>query len=173
MEKKHLIQLLKECGAIQFGHFILTSGAASKYYIDIKKASTNPKILKILAQQMSKYTQDIDIIAGMELGAVPLVTALSLETNIPYVILRKQKRTHGTAKQIEGGDVQHKNILLVEDVTTSGGSLLKSIQILHEHNAKISKAIVIVDRESGASEKIAKLDIEFIPLLTVTDILKK
>lgn len=173
MQKDALIQHLKECGAIKFGRFVLTSGAISDYYIDIKKASTDPKILKFIAQQMSEYVNGYDLLAGMELGAVPLVVALSLETGIPYVIIRKEKREHGTGKQIEGGDVKGKNVLIVEDVTTSGGSVIKSIQILRENNAEIEKVLVVVDRESGAREKLEKLEVEFIPLLSVSDILKK
>lgn len=173
MQKNELIQLLKDCGAIQFGHFVLTSGAISDYYIDIKKASTDPKTLKVIAESMSKYTKDYDILAGMELGAVPLVVALSLETNLPYVIIRKEKRGHGTAKQIEGCDVKNKKVLVIEDVTTSGGSVVKTIQILRENNAEIDKVLVVVDRESGAREKIQKLDVNFVSLISVSEIIKK
>jgi orotate phosphoribosyltransferase len=173
MKKDVLIAQLKQCGAIKFGRFVLTSGAISDYYIDIKKASTEPKILRLIAQQMSEYVQGYDMLAGMELGAVPLVVALSLETNIPYVIIRKEKREHGTAKQIEGGDVKGKSVLVVEDVTTSGGSTVKTIQILRENNAEVEKVIVVVDRESGAREQLKKLEVEFISLVSVSEILKK
>ncbi|MBN1861284.1 MAG: orotate phosphoribosyltransferase [Candidatus Thermoplasmatota archaeon] len=172
MKKDTLIQQLKQCGAIKFGRFVLTSGAISDYYIDIKKASTDPKILKLIAQEMSQYTKGYDLLAGMELGAVPLVVALSLETQIPYVIIRKEKREHGTGKQIEGGDVKGKSVLIIEDVTTSGGSVVKTIQILRENNAEVEKALVVVDRESGTREKLDKLEVEFIPLITVSEILK-
>jgi len=173
MEKKELIKLLKECGAIQFGRFVLTSGAISDYYIDIKKASTNPKILKKIAEAMAEYANNYDLLAGMELGAVPLVVAVSLKTGLPYAIIRKEKREHGTGKQIEGVDVKNKKVLLIEDVATSGGSILKSIEILRESNAKVDKVIVVVDRESGAKEKIQNLDVAFVPLLSVSEILKK
>lgn len=172
MEKEELISLLKECKAIQFGRFVLTSGAVSDYYIDIKKASTNPKILKKIAEAMTEYAEGYDLIAGMELGAVPLIVALSLETNIPYVIVRKEKRKHGTSKQIEGENVKDKKVLVVEDVTTSGGSVIKTIQILRGNHAKIDEVIVVVDRESGAEEKIHGIDVNFIPLISVCDILK-
>ena len=172
MNKKELIELLKECGAIQFGRFVLTSGAVSDYYINIKKASSNPKILKILAKEMVEYAQGYDFIAGMELGAVPLIVALSLETNIPYLIIRKEKREHGTSKQIEGEDAKAKRVLVIEDVTTSGGSVVKSIQILRENKAIVDEVIVVVDRETGAEEKLRNVDVAFIPLLSVSDILK-
>jgi len=173
MDKKELVQLLKECKAIQFGKFVLTSGATSDYYIDIKKASTNPKILRKIAKAMAEYTKGYDLLAGMELGAVPLVVALSLETNIPYVIIRKEKREHGTGKQIEGGEVKGKRVLVVEDVTTSGGSVIKTIQIIRENQGIVDEVLAVVDRESGAEEKLRSSDVSFIPLLSVSDILKK
>jgi len=173
MEKDELIQLLKECGAIQFGRFVLTSGAISDYYIDIKKASTSPNILEKIAQAMAEYAEGYDLLAGMELGAVPLVVALSLETKIPYVIIRKGERRHGTGKQIEGGNVKNKKILVIEDVTTSGGSLVKTLKILRENQGKVDEVLVVVDRESGAEERLRDLDVSFIPLLSVSDILKK
>lgn len=173
MDKEELIKLLKKCGAIQFGRFVLTSGAVSDYYIDIKKASTEPKILKKISKAMAEYTKGYDLIAGMELGAVPLVVALSIETNIPYVIIRKEKKEHGTSKHIEGGEVKDKKILLIEDVTTSGKSVIKSIKILRENKAKIDEVLAVVDRESGAEEKLQSADVSFIPLLSISDILKK
>ena len=173
MEKKELIKLLKDCGAIQFGRFVLTSGAVSDYYIDIKKASTTPKILKKIVEVMAEYTKGYDILAGLELGAVPLVVALSLETGIPYIIVRKEKRKHGTSKQIEGGEVKDKKVLVIEDVTTSGISVINTIKIIRESQGIIDEVIAVVDRESGAEEKLRNADVNFIPLLSVSDILKK
>jgi orotate phosphoribosyltransferase len=173
MNKEELIKILKECEAIQFGRFVLTSGAVSDYYIDIKKASANPKILKKIAKAMSEYTKGYEILAGMELGAVPIVVALSIETDIPYVIIRKERRNHGTSKQIEGGNVKNKKVLVVEDVTTSGNSVIKTINIIRENKGIVDEVLVVVDRESGAEEKLLNLDISFLPLLSISDILKK
>ena len=173
MNKEELIQLLKECGAIQFGKFVLTSGAVSDYYIDIKKASTNPSVLKKIAEAMAELAEGYDLLAGMELGAVPLVVALSLETNVPYVIVRKEKREHGTSKQIEGEEVKDKKVLIIEDVTTTGGSIIKTIKIIRENKGVVDEVVVVVDRESGAKEKLKNVDVSFIPLLSVSDILKK
>jgi orotate phosphoribosyltransferase len=173
MKQEELIHHLKKCGAIQFGRFVLTSGAISDYYIDIKKASTQPKTLQKIAEAIAPYAEGYDLIAGMELGAVPLVVALSLHVGIPYVIVRKEKREHGTSKQIEGSEVKEKQVLVIEDVTTSGGSVLKTINILREHLAVVDKVLVVVDRESGAREKVLSLDVEFVPLISVSDILDK
>lgn len=173
MDKKRFIKLLRDCEAIQFGRFILTSGAVSSYYIDIKKASTNPGVLREIAKAMAEHTKGYDLLAGMELGAVPLVVALSLSTDIPYVIVRKEKREHGTGKQIEGDDVKGKKVLVVEDVTTSGGSVVKTIEVLRRNQAVVDKVLAVVDRESGAMEKLQRVNVVFSPLLTISDILKK
>lgn len=173
MDKEELIESLKACGAIQFGRFVLTSGAISDYYVDIKKASTNPSVLKKIAEAMIEYTEGYNLIAGMELGAVPLLVALSLVTNLPYVIVRKEKRTHGTGKQLEGPPVDQKKVLIIEDVTTSGGSVVKTIQYLRESHALVDEVITVVDRQSGAQEKLQSLDVNLIPLVTVSDILQK
>jgi len=173
MEKVKLIDLLKESGAIKFGRFVLTSGAVSDYYIDIKKASTNPKFLNLIAETMAEYTEGYDLLAGMELGAVPLVTALSLKTNISYVIIRKEKREHGTSKLIEGPDVKGKRVLVIEDVTTSGKSVVKTINVIRQNQGIVDEVLTVVDRESGAEKNLLDQDVSFIPLLSISDILKK
>jgi orotate phosphoribosyltransferase len=108
----------------------------------------------------------------MEQLQVPLVVALSLETQIPYVIVRKEKKEHGTGKQIEGDDVKGKKVLIIEDVTTSGGSVIKTIQVIRESQGIVDKVLTVVDRESGAEEKIKSLNVNFIPLISVSEILK-
>lgn len=173
MDKENLINHLKDCGAIKFGRFVLTSGAVSDYYIDIKKASTKPNILKKIVEIMAEYTEGYDYLAGMELGAVPLVVALSLETDIPYVIVRKEKKGHGTSKQIEGEDISNKKVLIIEDVTTSGDSVIKTINAIRQNKGLVDEVLVVVDRESGAEKKVHDHDVNFIPLLSVNDILKK
>ncbi len=172
-DKKEIIDLLKNCGAIKFGRFVLTSGAVSDYYVDIKKASTKPDVLKKIVRRIAEYAEGYDYLSGMELGAVPLIVALSLETGIPYVIIRKEKKGHGTDKQIEGDDITNKKILLLEDVTTSGGSVVNAINIIRKNKGMVDEVVVVVDRESGAEKKLRDHDVSFIPLISVSDFLKK
>ena len=172
MEKEELIQLLKDCNAIQFGRFVLTSGVISNYYVNIKNASSKPKILKKIAEMVKEFTEGYDYLAGMELGAVPIVVAISLLTDIPYVIVRKEKREHGTSTQIVGNDIKGKRVLVIEDVTTSGSSVVKAVNIIRENQGIVDEVVVLVDRESGAEEKLQKIDINFIPILSISNILK-
>jgi orotate phosphoribosyltransferase len=163
---------LIDCGAIKFGKFILTSGKESSYYVDIKMASTNPKVLKEIAQDMAKLisNDNVDVLAGMELGAVPLAVALSLELQIPYVIIRKEKPNHGTGKQLIGKAESGQNALIVEDVATTGGSVVKALRVLREEGLSVDKVLVVVDREEGAEENLKDENIELIPLVKASDL---
>ena len=166
-----LKQFLKECGAFKTGEFTLTSGKKSNFYVDIKQASTNPKILAEIAREMKSLIKDESRIAGMELGAVPLAVAVSLESGLPYVIIRKRERSHGTGKLIEGNMKSGERILLVEDVTTSGSSLVKAVEIIRQAKGVVDRALVVVDREEGASELLAKSGITLVPLVRVSEML--
>jgi orotate phosphoribosyltransferase len=166
-----LKESLKECGAFKTGEFTLTSGKKSNFYVDIKQASTNPKILKEIAHEMAQLLKDENKIAGMELGAVPLAVALALECGLPYLIIRKKDRSHGTGKLIEGDMKPGDKILLVEDVTTTGTSVVKAADILRDAGGEVHKVIVVVDREEGADELLREHDIGLVPLVKVSEML--
>jgi orotate phosphoribosyltransferase len=163
---------LIDCGAIKFGHFVLTSGKESSYYVDIKQASTNPKVLQEIANEMASLTEDnnYELIAGMELGAVPLAVALALQTQKPYVIIRKEKPSHGTGKQVIGKAASGQKVLLVEDVATTGGSVIKAIDVLRGEGLTVDKVLVVVDREEGAQEMLKDYDVEVLPLVKASDL---
>ena len=166
-----LEQYLKDCGAFKTGEFTLTSGKKSNFYVDIKQASTNPKILAEIAREMKSLIKDERRIAGMELGAVPLAVAASLESGLPYVIIRKRERSHGTGKLIEGNMNPGERILLVEDVTTTGSSLVKAAEIIREAKGIVDRALVVVDREEGATELLSENGITLVPLVRVSQML--
>ena len=130
---------LVRCGAILYGDFTLASGKKSKYYIDIKKAITDPKILEEVADEMAHILEDkeieVDRIAGVVLGSVPLAVALSLRTGIPFVMIRKEPKDHGTGKLIEGSMDKGMKVLVVEDVVTSAGSAAYAIEVLRNAGA--------------------------------------
>ena len=138
-------------GAVMFGDFELTSGKRSKYYVNIKKAYTNPSILRAIAKGMATHVTG-DRIAGMELGAIPIVVAVSLETGKPFSMIRKGQREHGTRSMIEGEITRGETVDIVEDVSTTGGSILKSVRWVREAGGTVNRAIVVVDRGEGAAE---------------------
>ena len=172
-----LSEALKACGALQFGEFTLASGAKSDYYIDIKKASTNPEVLRLIARLMAQKMRDegiqADRIAGVVLGSVPLATALALETGIPYVMIRKEKKDHGTGKLIEGDLNPRERVLVVEDVITTAGSSIKAIGTLREAGAEVGYVISVIDREGGGAENLAEAGVEFRPLVRASELVKR
>ncbi|NJE54198.1 orotate phosphoribosyltransferase [Thermococcus sp. 21S9] len=171
-KKDELIEAFFREGAILFGRFVLTSGKESDYYINVKKLITNPQALKLIAELMKEKAEELgvefDRVAGPELGAVPIATALSLETGKPLVIVRKKPKGHGTGSQIEGEVKPGERVLLVEDVTTTGGSVLRSAKVLESQGAKVSAILVVVDREEGAKENLSGYLFE--PLVNVSEL---
>ena len=171
--KEELIRAFFEEKAILFGHFVLTSGRESDYYINVKKLSTNPRALRLIAGLMAEEAKragiEFERVAGPELGAVPIATAVALETGKPLVIVRKRPKGHGTGSQIEGEVKPGERILLVEDVTTTGGSVLRAAEVLEREGAKIAAIMVVVDREEGAEKKIGER-YRFIPLVRVSEL---
>ena len=113
---------------------------------------------------------EYDLLAGLELGGVPIATSISLETGKPVVFVRKQAKEYGTCKFAEGMDVKGKKLLIVEDVVTSGGQVVISTNDLRQHGAIIEKAICVIDREAGGKEALAKIGIELTPLFTMTEL---
>ena len=167
-----LKQKLIDCEALKFGDFTLTSGKKSKYYVNKKLASPNPDILKLIASDFaSLIPEDTDFISGMELGAVPLAVALSIETGLPYTMIRKGERKHGTGTRLEGPSKG--KTVLVDDVATTGGSNAESLDVLLGEGIEVTKILVVVDRNEGASEKLASYDIPFESLISASDLSDK
>lgn len=172
--KSKLIELLKENDVIKFGKFTLSSGKKSDYYVDMKKAITEPEILDCVAHLITDAIKEdnIDKIAGPALGAVPIATATSLISKKPMLMIRKAKKTYGTSKQIEGELLENDNVVIVEDVTTTGGSLLKAINVIEDNGGHITEAFVIVDRQEGADKTFEENNVKFTPLLTISEFKK-
>jgi orotate phosphoribosyltransferase len=173
-QKQELIAALKACGAVRFGDFTLASGKKSKYYIDIKKASTDPKTLKLIARQAAFRIKqmDVNIIAGVELGGVPLATAVSMETELPLLIVRKALKDYGTKSRFVGDIKPEDKLVMLEDVTTSGGSVMNAIEVVRETGANIKYVISVVDREEGAKENLKEAGTELVPLVSASDLIK-
>jgi len=164
-----LKQLLKDMKVVQTGEFILASGKKSNYFVNIKRASTNPQVLREIGKAMAPYVGDAKI-AGMALGAVPLAVAVALETNRPFVMVRKEPKDHGTRDLIEGEVLPGEKFIIVEDVATTGGSTMRVVSALREKGANVAKAVVVVDRQEGAREMLIEHGIELISLFTAKDL---
>lgn len=170
MDKEELRRDLEACGAVKFGKFTLASGKESDYYVDMKKAMTVPSILSRIAIAMAPEVKGADRLAGMELGAIPIVVAVALETGIPYLMIRKGKRDHGTLRKVEGDIVEKDKVVVIEDVTTTGVSLMRAVEAVREAGGIVDKVVVIVDRQEGAAELFRKEGLRFVPLLVRDDL---
>ncbi len=169
--KNELIKLLKVNHVVKYGKFTLSSGKESDYYVDMKRAITDPEILLKVAEIISEKIDEheIDRIAGPALGAIPIVTAVSIVANIPMLMIRKSKKDYGTSELIEGDLNKGDSVIVLEDVTTTGNSLINAVKAVSENGGLVKKAYVIVDRNEGAIDNLKKEGVDLEPLVTVKD----
>ena len=165
-----IADLLIRHKAIEFGEFTLASGKTSPYYIDVKSAVTNVDLLFAIASAIKKE-HTFDVVAGVAVGGVPLAVATAMVTKKPYAIIRAEEKGHGK-KDVIIGTVKDADVLLVEDVTTSGGSAIYGINALRDAGARADRVVTVVDREQGAGELLKKQGVSLYPLVTVSEILQ-
>ena len=164
MDKKELAKRIYEKSHI-IGNFTLRSGQRSNEYFDKYLFESDPKILvEIIKEMKLLIPEETDIIAGLEMGGIPLVTALSIETGIASAFVRKKAKEYGTCKIAEGNDIQNKNVCIIEDVVTTGGQIIESVNELRSRGAKIQNVICVILRNNEAIEllKKEKLEIKFV-----------
>jgi orotate phosphoribosyltransferase len=158
--------------ALLRGTFLLRSGAQSNYYLDKYLFTTQPGLLRRIASEMASRLPDgVQRLAGPVLGAVPLVTALSLQTDLPSLIVRVDRpKDYGTSRRIEGTLQPGERIVLVEDVVTTAGAALAAVDVLREAGAEVLGALVVVDREEGGAAAFAAAGVPFQALFTRTSL---
>ncbi|MFO7618056.1 MAG: orotate phosphoribosyltransferase [Thermoplasmata archaeon] len=161
-----------KAGAFKMGEFTLASGRKSDYYVDMRAVTTRPELLRKIAKAMAKHVGECERIAGVELGAVPIAAALSLETDIPFLMVRKHRKGHGAGKMVEGSLAPNDRVVFVEDTVTTAGSLVRAINAVREHRGIVEKAIVIVDREEGAEETLAGIGVELVSVASIATLRK-
>ena len=159
------------------GDFLLRSGKRSRYYLDKYRFETRPDLLRpigeLLARAVLEHAPEATRLAGPELGAVALATAASLESGLPFVIVRKEAKEYGTAKRLEGLFEEGETICLIEDVVTSGGALLESVVALREAGLVVNTAVCVVDREEGGADALARQAVRLRPLFRAGELLKR
>jgi orotate phosphoribosyltransferase len=171
MTNQTLIAALRAAEAVKFGEFELSHGGTSDYYVDKYLFETDPECLSLIADAFADRLGDDEKLAGVALGAVPLVAVTSAETGRPYVIARKQAKEYGTGNRIEGRLDEGDHVVVLEDIATTGKSALDAVEALRGAGAVVDRVLVVVDREEGASDLLADHDIELESLLTASDLL--
>ncbi len=171
MSHPDLPQMLRSAALLE-GEFTLRSGRKSRYYLDKYLFETQPQLLRELARCFARHVSaGVTRIAGAELGAVALAAATSLETGLPFVIVRNSKKAdYGTGKLIEGLLVPGERVLLVEDIATSGGQAVEAIRSLRAAGAVVDRVVVVVDRQEGARQAIEAAGCPFEALFTSSDL---
>jgi len=154
--------LITEVGAIKKGRFKLSDGSLTDYYIDKYVFETQPAVLDAVTDEITALLadDDIDVVAGPALGAVPLVTAVSLRTGISSAYIRTGEKHHGTQARVEGTIEKGDGVAIVEDVTTTGGTILQTASVVEELGGVAQRLIVVVDRNAEAVENVREAGYE-------------
>jgi orotate phosphoribosyltransferase len=158
------------------GDFVLRSGKRSKYYLDKYRFETRPELLQPLGERIAEvvreHASDATRLAGPELGAVALAASASLASGLPFLIVRKEAKDYGTSKRIEGVYEEGECVCVVEDVVTSGGALLESVEALRAAGLVVHTAVCVVDREEGGADALARHAVRLRPLFRAGDLLR-
>jgi orotate phosphoribosyltransferase len=170
MDTQSLIDLLREAEAVKFGEFELSHGGTSNYYVDKYVFETDPQCLDAIADAFAERVGDRRL-AGVALGAVPLAAATSVASGNPYVIVRKETKEYGTGNRIEGDFDEGEELIVLEDIATTGQSAIDAVEALREAGATVERVLVVVDRQEGARENLAEHDVELDSLLTAEELL--
>ena len=153
------------------GDFTLRSGRVASTYFDKYLFEADPALLEAIAAHMTKLVPDTtEVVAGLELGGVPVATAISLATGIPAAFVRKAAKTYGTAKLVEGAAVAGRHVLIIEDVVTTGGQAATSAVQLRERGATVDTVLCVVDRSGANHPELDALDLSVHALFTSDDL---
>jgi len=173
MSLNALIHSLYQIGAVKFGEFTLKSGQPSKIYVDLRQIVSYPDILRSVSTAMWEKVAacQFELICGVPYTALPIATCLSLQQNIPMVMRRKEKKTYGTKQQIEGSFKTDQSCLIIEDIITSGTSILETTDDLETVGLKISDAVVLINREQGGETNLMARNIKLHSVLTLKTVL--
>ena len=175
MTRDELARGLREIAYLE-GDFVLRSGRRSRYYLDKYRFETVPELLgplgELIADTVSEHEPDAVRLAGPELGAVALAASASLASGLPFLIVRKAAKEYGTTKRIEGVFAEGDCVCLVEDVVTSGGALLESVEALREAGLVVHTAVCVVDREEGGADALARHAVRLRPLFRASELLR-
>lgn len=166
-------ELAKQIRAVSYitGEFLLRSGSISNFYWDKYRFESNPTLLTAIAEEMAKLLPtECDGLAGLELGGVPLATALSLHTGLPCFYVRKEAKTYGTCNLIEGGVKEGSQLVVIEDVITTAGQVCTSIDQIRTEGYTVEHVVAVIDRQAGGAAKISEMGCAFASVFTLAEL---
>lgn len=171
--EERLAELARDVSGAAFlrGDFVLSSGTRSHYYFDKYLFETKPGILRRLAAFLAELIPpQTDRIAGPELGAVALAAALSLETGLPFVIVKKEAKGYGTGRLVEGELFRGEKVTVVEDVVSTAAQAIRAAGQVSRAGAQVLAILAVIDREQGGAENIAAAGYQYRPLFNKGDL---
>ncbi len=169
--RAELARRVREVALLE-GRFTLRSGQVSDRYFDKYQFEAQPRLLARIAELMAPLIPPgTDVLAGLELGGIPLVTALSQHTGLPAAFLRKRAKTYGTARYAEGAPLADRSVVLVEDVVSSGGAIIDQLRMLRADGIEPGAALCVIDRQSGGAQALAAEGLPLMALLRMDEIL--
>ncbi len=170
---KEIILQLYDIGAIKLGNFTLKSGIVSPIYIDLRESISYPKLLQAIAEEMWKKTahKKFDRICGVPYTALPMASYLSIKYQCPMVMRRKEAKDYGTKKIIEGVFQKDHNCLVLEDLITSGASIMETITPLEDVGMKVTDIVVFLDRQQGGLQKVEEKGYKLHSVITLEEVL--
>ena len=175
-EKRQQLRDLVDAKSLKRGDFTLASGAKSKFYFNMKETLFDPEGATLIADLILDEiaADDADFVGGLEMGAVPIAACVAMRSApraapLRGFYIRKQAKDHGVGKRIDVDLAHGAKVVVVEHVTTSGGSVLQAIEVIRAEGCVVTKAITILDRDGGATKLLADADIELFPLLRSSD----
>lgn len=170
MTRNELALAIYKCSHLT-GSFLLRSGKTSNEYFDKYQFESDPKVLREIAKGLVPLVpKNIDYLAALEMGGIPIATALSFETGIPVVFVRKAAKEYGTCKFAEGPAIKGKRLLLVEDVITTGGQVVISGNDLRNDGAVVEDVVCVIDRSEGQTQKIEGAGLKLRALFTMAEL---
>ena len=153
------------------GEFLLRSGQISNEYFDKYLFEANPELLDEIANQLiPKLPEGFEMYAGLEMGGIPVSTVLSLKTGKHSIFVRKEAKEYGTRKLAEGTEFKGKKVLVVEDVVTTGGQIITSVNELRELGAEITDVVCVIVRDPRAFENLEKAGLKLTPLFSMEEL---
>lgn len=172
--KDAIVKLINEHGLFYSKNTELSSGIVTDWYIDAKRALSNSIDLQLVTEAFNDLVNDYDIeynaVGGMILGAVSLTFALCFQLSTEWFLVRKEPKDHGTKSMIEGADINGMNVILVDDVVTTGASLKAAFQHIEDAGGNVVLATCLVDRGDNIKSFFSNFAIPYKPLLTYNDL---
>lgn len=166
----NLAKRIKDISELE-GEFTLRSGKTSNLYFDKYRFEAEPNLLSDIAKEMVKLIpENTEVLCGLEMGGIPIVTMMSHYSGLPASFIRKEPKKYGTCKYAEGTELSGKKIVLVEDVVSSGGAILDATRMLRNDGISVEVTICVIDRETGGKENLAEQQVQLVSLLRASQL---